>query len=245
VTGLAVVANTGSNTASIVDEINGTGVVATVQTDSDPLGVAVDQGSGSGLVAASGANVLDVFAVSSTPGTPTTDAVGSAPVGVAVDPASHLAGISNSSAGSVSLVDLTGLNSTTTAVGVSLPQGVALDPCNSTYSTTGDCATPGFLVASATGNAVDSVTPTTLGLQGIRVGVNPTSVAYNFNSSTFVTTNSQSQTMSVVDSLDQTVRAVFSLTPSSLFGVAIHPQTNLAVVADTTHNQILLVPLPR
>jgi len=85
----------------------------------------------------------------------------------------------------------------------------------------------------------------------IRVGINPTSVAYNFNSSTLITANPLSQTISVVDFLDQTVRAVFSATPSTLFGVAIAQQpfqgnqTNLAVIADTTNNQLLLVPLPR
>jgi DNA-binding beta-propeller fold protein YncE len=242
--GLAVVANLGSSTASIVDEINAD-VVASATTDQSPIGATVDQGSGNALVAASGANVMDVFATSSTPGTPSTDAVGLSPVGVAVDPATHLAAISNSSAGTVSLVDLTGTNGTQTASGFSLPEGIALDPCIATSPQTGDCASSGFVVASATGNLIQTVNPATLSVSSIRVGINPTSVAYNFNSSTLITANPQSQTISVLDFLDHTVRAVFSASASSLFGIAIHPLTNLAVVADSTNNQILLVPLPR
>jgi DNA-binding beta-propeller fold protein YncE len=163
-----------------------------------------------------------------------------------VDPATHLAAVSNGSAGTVSLVDLTGTTGTTTASGFSLPEGIALDPCNTTSS--GYCATPGFVVANATGDELGSINPQTTGVTPIRVGINPTSVAYNFNSSTLITANPLSQTISVVDFLDQTVRAVFSATPSSLFGVAIvqNPaQANLAVIADTTHNQLLMVPLPR
>lgn len=241
--GLAVVANLGGSSASIVDEINGGGVVATATTDQSPIGVAVDQGSGNALVAASGANVLDVFAVGSTPGTPSTNAVGNSPVGVAVDPATHLAAVSNSTANTVSLVDLTGTTGTMTATGLSLPQGVALDPCNTTSN--GYCATPGFVAASSTSNQLQSINPQTLVVTPIRVGINPSSVAYNFNSSTLITANPLSQTISVVDFLDQTVRAVFSTTSSSLFSVAIHPETNLAVVADTTNNQLLMIPLPR
>jgi hypothetical protein len=38
---------------------------------------------------------------------------------------------------------------------------------------------------------------------------------------------------------------VFPLTPSTQFGVDIQPQTNLAVVADSTNSRVLLVPLPQ
>ncbi len=167
-------------------------------------------------------------------------------MGVAVDPATHLSAVSNGIAGTVSVVDLTGTNGTTTASGFSLPEGVALDPCNTVSN--GFCATPGFVVASATGNQLGSINPQNQSVTPIRVGINPTSVAYNFNSSTLVTANPLSQTISVVDFLDQTVRAVFSASSSSLFGVAIvqNPsQANLAVIADTLHNQLLMVPLPR
>jgi len=79
---------------------------------------------------------------------------------------------------------------------------------------------------------------------GIRVGIGPSSIAYNFESGTLVTANNLSGTVSVVDFIDQTVRGVFSLPSSTQFAIDIHPQTNLAVVADTADNEVLLVPLP-
>ena len=57
---LAVVANFTDGTASIVDELGAT-AVATVTTDANPTGVAVDPLLGSAVVAASGANVIDLF----------------------------------------------------------------------------------------------------------------------------------------------------------------------------------------
>ena len=77
------------------------------------------------------------------------------------------------------------------------------------------------------------------------MGINPTSVAYNFASGTLVTTNSSSQTMSVMDFVSQRVRAVLSFKPSGRFAVDIHPFTNLAVIADSADNKVILRPLPR
>ena len=89
---------------------------------------------------------------------------------------------------------------------------------------------------------LDPVSRTTTSL---RIGINPTSVAYNFNSDTLVTTNSSSQTMSVVDFLSGRVRAVLSFKPSGRFAVDIHPFTNLAVIADSVDKRVILRPLPR
>ena len=86
--------------------------------------------------------------------------------------------------------------------------------------------------------------PTTGVLAPLRVGINPTAVAYNPLTSTLVTVNSLSQTLTVVDYLDKQVRAVFPVTPSNQFGVAIMPQTNLAIVADSTNSRVLEFPLP-
>jgi DNA-binding beta-propeller fold protein YncE len=89
---------------------------------------------------------------------------------------------------------------------------------------------------------LDPVSRTTFTL---RVGINPTSLAYNFNGDTLVTTNSASQTMSVIDFLNGRVRAVLSFKPSSRFAVDIHPFTNLAVIADAAAKRVILRPLPR
>jgi hypothetical protein len=229
--GLAVAANAGSNNVSIVDIVND-GVPTTFTTDPVPAGVAVDLGTGKAVVTAAGASLVDVFPVSTTAQTPSTIGVQQGPTGVAIDQKDHLAAVANSSSNTASLVDLNS-STTHTSNSVIFPQGVAFDPILGN-----------FLVTSGASNQVFVFNPTTIASSAIRVGIDPSSIAYNFESGTLVTANNLSGTMTVVDFIDQTVRGVFSLQSSTQFAVDIHPQTNLAVVADPVDNQLLLVPLP-
>ncbi len=238
--GLAVVANAGINNVpnvSIVDIVND-GVPQTVATTTPlPSGVAIDLGTGNAVVTASGASVVDVFPVSaSTAPTPSTIGVQSGPTGVAVDPLRHFAVVANSSSGTASLLNLTSNSATFTTNFISFPQGVAFDPITNKF----------FITSEASNQVIvfDPNTGSTSATLPIRVGIGPSSIAYNFESATLVTANNLSGTMTVVDFIDQTVRGVFSLPSSTQFAVDIHPQTNLAVVADPVDNQLLLVPLP-
>jgi DNA-binding beta-propeller fold protein YncE len=230
--GLAVAANAGSNTVSIVDIVH-EAVPVTFTTDPIPDGVAVDLGTGKAVVTANGASVVDVFPVSTTAQTPTTIGVQQGPSGVAIDPKGHIAVVSNSSSNTASIVNLTSNTTTNRSNPISFPQGVAFDPISGS-----------FLITSGASNQVIVLNPATVSALAIRVGIDPSSIAHNFESGTLVTANNLSGTMTVVDFIDQTVRGVFSLPSSTQFAVAIHPQTNLAVVADPVDNQLLLVPLP-
>jgi DNA-binding beta-propeller fold protein YncE len=230
--GLAVVPNEGSNNVSIVDIANDA-VPTTFTTDPLPSGVAIDLGTGKAVVTATGASLVDVFPVSTTSQTPSTIGVQRGPTGVAIDPPNHLAVVANSSSNTASLVDLNSSTTTHTSNSIIFPQGVAFDP-----------VLGNFLVTSGASNQVFIFSPSTVSSSAIRVGIDPSSIAYNFESGTLVTANNLSGTMTVVDFIDQTVRGVFSLQSSTQFAVDIHPQTNLAVVADTVGNQLLLVPLP-
>jgi DNA-binding beta-propeller fold protein YncE len=230
--GLAVVANQGSNNASIVPV--GGGSVVTVNTDPGPTGVAIDEGLGLAVVTASSANTVDTFTISSTPGAPTSVPVQQRPVAVAVDPVAHTAAVANTTSGTVTLVNLIGNTATNQVAAGGLPAGIAFDPVSSS-----------FLAAASLLNEVlvlNTVSQTTIGL---RVGINPTSIAYNFVTGTLVTTNGSSQTMSVMDLFSGTVRSVSSFRPSGRFAVAIHPFTNLAVITDSADNKVYLRPLPR
>jgi YVTN family beta-propeller protein len=231
--GLAVVANQFSNTASIVD-VNGNTVVATVNTDPGPTGVAVDPGLGQALVTARSANVLNMFALSSNPDTITSFPVQQQPAAVAVDPVRHLVAVANTGSNTVSLVDLTQAVVTENITTSAFPSAVAFDPVSGA-----------FMVFASLNNRLLIVDPLSRSTTQLRVGINPTSAAYNFASSTLVTTNSSSQTMTVIDFQALRVRAVLSLRSSGRFAVAIHPFTNLAVIADSADNQVILRPLPR
>jgi DNA-binding beta-propeller fold protein YncE len=89
------------------------------------------------------------------------------------------------------------------------------------------------------------VSPSSLVATLVRVGINPTSLDYNPQTSTLVTVNSLSHTLSVMDFQTSQVKALLGVDGSSQFSVAIQPQTNLAVIADTKNNRVLLIPLPR
>jgi len=250
--GVAVVANEGSNSASVVNEI-ATDVAATVTTDSDPSGVAIDQDLGEALVTAAGANVADEFPIteangnSITAGSSSSITVQQEPTAVAVDSVTHFAAVGNVASSDVTVVSLnqTSANSTTTTI--QIPQGIALDPCPASACNANSefLPNPNFLITASLENQVEILDPTTGVLTPLRVGINPTALAYNVFSSTLVTMNQLSNTMTVVDYLARQVRAVFPITPSNQFGVAIHPQSNLAVVADPTNSRVLLLPLPQ
>lgn len=229
----AVVANADDNTASIVD-IDGNTVAATVNTDPTPIGVAIDQGLGMAVVTASNANVIDTFTISSTPSAPTVLPVQSRPMAVAVNPVTHIAAVANTSSNSVSLVDLKQVAPTLQVAANGLPAGIAFDPISTDY-----------LVVASLANQLLVLDPINQSTTALRMGINPTSVAYNFNSSTLVTTNGVSQTMSVMDFVSGRIRAVFSFNPSGRFAVDIHPFSNLAVIADSADNRVILRPLPR
>ncbi len=125
-------------------------------------------------------------------------------------------------------------NATASLTGIqATPSGVVFDP-----------ATANFYATSSQGNLITAFNPDNGATQSIRVGINPTSLAYNFQTSTILTVNALSNTISIVDSQTFRTRATLGIGGSSQFAAAIHPLTNLAVITDQANNRVLLVPLP-
>ena len=252
---LAVVANNGSNTASVVDELSGT-VTLNPATDSGSVGVAADQDTGEAAVANSVANTATVINV--TGGGTTSIATGARPIAVGFDYLNHEIAVAATSSNAVDLVSAAG-GSISQTFAVSVPTSVVYDPVTGDLGN--DCGSPTnnvgcFLVNSSTGNNLSVIDPTTGQQSAFRIGINPTAIAYNYLTSTLVSTNTLSHTVTVVDFLDRRIRAVLTLPPapanSSLaltgalqFAVDIHPLTNLAVIADTANGRVLFVPVPR
>jgi DNA-binding beta-propeller fold protein YncE len=114
-----------------------------------------------------------------------------------------------------------------------------------------------FLVASSLSNSVVVYDPSIQQqVESLRVGINPTSIAYNTLTGTLVSTNTGSHTITVADILSNRIRALLTLpappansaialTGRLQFGLDIHPLTNLAVIADTANGRVLFIPLPR
>jgi DNA-binding beta-propeller fold protein YncE len=260
--GIAVVANNGGNgTASIVDESK-LSVTQTVSTGSGPIGAAADEATGEVAIANSVANTVTV--VNAATGGTSSISTGQRPVAVAFNYVNHQVAVAASSSNSLGISTGTG-GSTNQNFNVNSPTSVIYDPvttdCGSNSNGTTTNTTGCFLVNSSGGNSLNVIDPVSSIQFGFRIGINPTAIAYNFRTSTLVSTNTASHTVTVADFLGQRIRAVLTLPPTTSangnvalslafqgafqYALDIHPFTNIAVIADTANGQVLFVPLPR
>lgn len=253
--GYAVVSNETDGTASILNLTNGTKVVADVSVGKNPEGVAIEQETGLAVVVNEGSNtatVIDMTPLQASPvGTlaPLTTATDQEPIAVAIDPdggtnATGLAvvttlDISTTPAeGALDQVDLSLAipakdSVATTSIG-SIPTGIIYDP-----------AAGLFYATESDSNSFISYNPTTGGTPStIQVGINPYSVASNFQTSSILTVNADSNTISIIDSQTFQTKATLGIGSASLFSAAIEPFSNLAVIADQSNNRVLLFPVP-
>jgi DNA-binding beta-propeller fold protein YncE len=238
--GTIVVSNRGDNTATVIDLADQSQASVVITTGVEPLGVAIDQTTGLALVTNSNANsnsvtsfAASVLSAANTVGSSSSG--GTNPVAVGIDTVDQKALVANSSAGSVTILDTSQTPPTLVASvsGFSQPTSITFDPVNGV-----------FIVAASLGNSIFFVDPQTEQSNSVRVGINPTSIAYNYLTSTIVTVNSISSTISVLDIADLKVHANMGLKASELGSIAIHPRTNIAAIVDSANNRLLLIPMP-
>jgi DNA-binding beta-propeller fold protein YncE len=252
--GLAVTANNGSNDFTVVD-VTGTNNAKTVALCpgcAGATGVAINQDDETAAVTSSiTSQVSFINLLDDTIGlSPIVDAD---PGALAIDPnptsttTSPLVAVATSS--QASSVDLVAQNSGGISArinGFQNPSGVVFDPVNQV-----------FLVANSLQNTVVIIDPNTFIPSSVRVGINPTSIDYNFQASTLVTANHISDSMTVLEYVCPPpanggvspctvphAREILGLGSSPQFSVAIDPKMNLAVLVDQAGNRVLLVPLP-
>lgn len=250
--GFAVVTNNGDGTASIVNLDTKT-ALAPVTVGTQPLGVAINQDTGAAVIANTGSNTVSLIDLTASTPKAVNAAVDQQPIAVAIDP--------NRGTNGHGLAVVTALQQS----GISIPTGVldAVDigtgsPVKSanaafsflTATPTGivfdPAVAPGlFYVTSSDGNVIGAFNPDNGQLQQIHVGVNPTSIAYNLQTGTILTVNTLSNTISVIDSQTFKTRGTFGISGSPQFAAAIHPRTNMAVIADQANNRVILYPLPK
>ncbi|HEV3480746.1 MAG TPA: hypothetical protein VGR97_00305 [Candidatus Acidoferrales bacterium] len=265
--GMALVANNGSNDASAVNVAAGIPVpapvsVALCSTCTAPAGVAINQDTGVGAIADTNPSTssfstggVSLLTLPTTPSSATsTVAVDQDPVALATDPNLDFAAVVTASAtSSMQFIDMsTGGIAGSVRTGLDNPTGIVFDPVNQV-----------FLTANSLLNEIVIVDPVTFIQTPAQVGIGPTSIDYNFQTSTLVTVNSVSHTMSVMayvcppvpsapQCLGPKVRTVLGLggtqISTPLLGpnaVAIDPKLNLGVLADEDNDRVLLVPLPQ
>ena len=239
--GRAIVTNSGSNDVSIIDEINQL-VLSTIPTCNSclgPTGVAINQDTAQAVVANTLSNNITIIGVD-------TLAVGASltvdqmPLAVAIDPVRNYALVTAapppqfSPTNTVDLINLATNAVLTRLTGFEDPTGAAYDP-----------SADQFLVTDSLNNNVVIIDPGTFIATRVRTGINPTSLDYDFQTSTLLTVNSASNTISVTDLVNQKVQVILAIAGSQQFSVAIDDKLSLAVVVDQNNQRVLLVPLPR
>ena len=269
--GLAVVANHGTNTATILDLTQSPAVpkVPDVTTGTNPTGVGIDDAIGAAVVANTGANTVSVINLASLfppsgttpPTTLSATSIGGIqqPIAVAIDPdrgannqgIAVVSGVQLTSglapSGSLAVIEIgfaTPILSTTSASGFvsSTPTGVVFDPTVVTGT-----PNPGVFYSNSSGsNTIVQFNPDTGGGSSVNVGVNPTSLAINPQTGAILTSNSASNTISIVDTISNPfqTRQTLGLPGSPTFGVTIDQFTNLAIIVDQANMRVLLFPMP-
>jgi len=264
--GLAVVANNGGGTASVINLLTNKESVPDVTVGTNPSGVAINEATGAAIVANTISNNLSLINLQLLAGSSPAASLTAAsingvqePIAIAIDPdrgtnnqglavATGLQLVSGSVPnGALYPVDIglvTPTLSTTISIGSvsSSPTGIVFDPAAPTPT-----QNPGvFYVNSSGTNQITSFNPDNGASSIVNVGINPTSLALNPQTGAILTANVGSHTVSVVDTLSNpfATRQTLGLPGSPQFGVAIDQFTNLAVVVDQANNRVLLFPMP-
>jgi hypothetical protein len=237
----------------------------TITVGISPLGVKIDQDHALALVANNGSNTLSaidltVLAPSVTGGhtqtgpTSTTVALSGPPAAIAVDPNRAVAAVTSlqnsnttSVSGGIDVVNLATFppikSSTASVSSLSATlTGIAYDPGDPNGATG---QTGLFYATSTQQNAIYSLNPDTGSVQTIRVGVNPYSVGYNYQTGTLLTINSTSNSSSVVDVQNFKMRQTLGISSLSQFAIAVDNLTNIAVIVDQNNNRVVFLNLPK
>lgn len=267
--GIAVVANNGDSTVTILDITDPTTPkivptsTATPPAQSlavgvAPIGVTIDQDRALALVANAGSNTvssIDLTVLLPSDGnhkqalpTATTVAVSGPPLAISVDPNRAIAVVTNlqnaGSTGSVGGLDVLNLAVTpplrNTTTSVS---GLTATPTGIAYD---PAVTPAlFYVTSTQQNAVYSFNPDTSGTSLVRVGVSPYSIAYNYQTGAMLTINATSNTSSVVDTQTFSTRDTLGISSQSYFAAAMDNFTSTAIIVDQNNNRVIFLPVPK
>lgn len=243
-TGVAAITNTDSDTVSIIN-LDQRALAATVNVapssgTSMPIGVAINPGTGLAVVADSNAKQVSFFTATS-PGTPTTLALDVGPSAVAIDPTRNIAAVAEAGSNTVVIINLETKQVLDRVTGFQLPTGIIYDPDSDAFLVTSSLNNNFGMITASSTNPVGA----TFSVTFAAVGINPTSLDYNYRSNTLVTANTTSSTISVMDFLTKTVKAILPIAASQQFAIAVHPWTNQAVIVDQNNNRVLIVPLPR
>jgi hypothetical protein len=264
--GYAVVANNKDGTASIINIsdplspqvlsfTSGTTTSTSIAVGISPSGVTIDQDHAYALIANTGSStisLIDLTALIATPvGTPVSVpiAVDAQPFAIAVDPNRAVAVVTalqqvalGTISGVLDVITLAGTPTKSTSATInslsSAPTGIVYDPAPNPAL---------FYATSPQLNSIYTFNPDTGGTQSVRVGVNPFSIAYNYQTGTLLSVNAAStgNSISVINSQTQSTQATVGIGSQAQFAAAMDNVYGTAVIADQNNNRVLFVPMPK
>ncbi len=251
--GLGVVADNGSGDATVIDYVNGlVDSTVSLQPALNPAGVAIQPDTALSIVADSNidSNSISSFTLSSSSSTSATSTnVDQGPFGLAVDPIDNVGIVTASAQNTVDGLALTSTQAT-------FPSADRVSGFNNPLDATFDPITDTFLVADSLDNEIGIIDAKTLVVNYFKVGIDPTAIAYNFQSGTGVTVNQATNTLSIFDFVATNppgaqllintaqTEVILPFGGSAAFSVAINPETDIATVVDQANGRLLLIPLP-
>ncbi|WAC93855.1 serine/threonine-protein kinase [Mycobacterium sp. Aquia_213] len=225
------VANTGSNSVSLVDTASRK-VTATVAVGLHPVGVAVDPSTRTVYV--TNFDDSSVSVIDTANGTVIARiGVGSHPGGIAVDPDARIAYATNGDNASVSVIDTTTHTVTGTVPTGKGPSRVAIDrTAHRLFVTTAD----------PTVTVIDTTNRTVIGSVALRV--HPAGIAIDSASHTAYIASGDDASVSFVDTISLGVTASVPVGQRPA-GVAVDPPTNTAYVANYSGASVSVVDTTR
>ena len=214
----AYVANTGSNSVSVVDTTSRT-VTATTAVGRHPVGLAVDPSTRTVYVTNYDGSSVSVIDIASNK-VVASIGVGSHPGGIVVDPDARIAYAANGDNASVSVIDVTARTVTATVPTGKGPSRVAIDrTAHRLFVTTAD----------PTVTVIDTANRTVIGSVALRG--RPAGIAIDPASHTAYIASGDDASVSFVDTVSLSVTASVPVGQRPA-GVAVDPPTNTAYVAN-------------
>jgi gliding motility-associated-like protein len=225
---LAYIANSGSNTVSVINILNNT-VVSTINVDGYPLGVAASADGSSVYVTDYQNGSISVISIA----TNTVEAiikVGSNPFGIAVSPDGSKIYVANTFSNTISVINAS-TNTTLPAITVGLnPTGVAVSADGSKV-----------YVANSGTNTVSVVSTSTNAVsQTITVGSGPNGVILSADGTKLYVTNSNSNTVSVIDVASNQVTFTIQVGTDPL-GMSTSSDGKMIYVANSKSNSVSVI----
>jgi gliding motility-associated-like protein len=218
-TGYAYIANSQSNTVSVIDTATNE-VVATINSGSGPVGVSASPNGKFVYVTNVGSNTVSVISTASN-AVMTTISVGTSPYGISVSPdGSRVYVTNNNRNGTLSVIDAaTNIVVATIPIGPD-PLGITVSPDGSRVYVANESPTGTVSVINTSTNTVVATIP---------VGSNPFGIAVSPDGSLVYVTNNQSNTVSVINTSTDAVIATIPVGQGPIC-IAVGPDGSTAYV---------------